>query len=126
MRFAVRLAPLLCSCAAAILASCGGSDRKTLIGPDPACSGTLPAHVVRVANFAFDPTVVHVTAGDSVRWVHCGPEADEHTVTADSGSFASPFFGAGASYTHVFAAADSVGYHCTPHPTMVGTVVIDP
>ncbi|MFN8473202.1 MAG: plastocyanin/azurin family copper-binding protein [Anaerolineae bacterium] len=66
--------------------------------------------------------VIHV--GDTVTWTNTG--AQQHTVTADDGSFDSGLFGNGGTYSHTFTTAGTYAYHCTPHPWMKGTVTVQP
>ena len=48
----------------------------------------------------------------------------QHTVTADNGEFDSGVLNKDQSFSHVFAAAGVVGYHCEIHGNMVGTVTV--
>ena len=73
------------------------------------------------------PASITIKAGQTVKWKHCGPEQDQHTVTSDAGSLLdSPFFGPNGTYTKTFAAAGTNPYHCTPHPDMQGTIIVTP
>ena len=77
---------------------------------------------VAIANFAFSPTSLTVKAGDTVTWTN--QDSTAHTVTADDGSFDSKNVAAGASFSQTFATAGTFAYHCTIHPTMTATVVV--
>jgi plastocyanin len=48
----------------------------------------------------------------------------QHTVTADDGSFDSGPIAQGETFSQVFNAAGSVGYHCEIHPQMTGTIIV--
>jgi plastocyanin len=73
--------------------------------------------------YAFTPQVVQVPVGSTVTWRNDG--AVIHTATAADGSFDTgdvPGGGAAASVT--FESAGTFTYNCTPHPWMIGRVVV--
>lgn len=102
---------------AALLASPLG-----LVGhlPSAAAQGSASVSIV---DFAFDPGSVTVDAGATVTWTNQGPSP--HTVTADDGSFDSGTLDAGGTFSFTFNTAGTVSYHCTIHPNMVGSVVVN-
>ena len=76
-------------------------------------------NAVAISGFAFSPTDITVTVGDT-------RDVDElrragHTATADDGSFDTGTIGNGASETVTFSTAGTFAYHCTIHPAMTGT-----
>lgn len=77
-----------------------------------------PDHAVH----AFDPSEIHVKAGSTITWTNT--DDTPHTVTADDGSFESGFISPGQSWSHTFSKRGTYSYHCTPHPTMKGTVIV--
>jgi len=77
---------------------------------------------VNVVDFAYEPTAMTVTAGDTVRWTNAG--SAPHTVTADDGTFQSETLRTGASFEQTFATAGTFTYTCQFHPQMRGTVVV--
>jgi plastocyanin len=74
----------------------------------------------------FDPKTITVKAGDTVMWTDQGQ--NEHTVTADDGSFDSGDLKVGekTSFSFTFTKAGTFAYHCKYHGAMgmVGTVVV--
>ena len=88
-------------------------------------SGT-PVSIVSGAstktNTAYAPTPVNISAGGSVTWTNS--DSTTHTSTADDNSWGSGSIAPGASYTRTFSSAGTFTYHCTIHPGMVGTVVV--
>jgi plastocyanin len=76
---------------------------------------------VTIAGFAFDPTTITVQVGDSVTWTN--QDSTAHTATA-SGAFDTGNIASSASKSITFATAGTFAYHCTIHPTMTGTVVV--
>jgi len=101
-------------------------------------SSTAPtvAATVTIAEYSFTSDTVTIAAGEAVRWANGGTVA--HTVTSDSGAFASgqlaqpgtdPYGGmtAGATYERSFAKAGKFPYHCSNHPTLMkGLVIVTP
>lgn len=80
--------------------------------------------VVSIQDFAFGPAEVRIKAGETVRWIN--EDIVPHTVTSDAGLFNSGFFGTGEGYSRRFDEPGEYPYHCTPHPFMVATVIVEP
>ena len=124
----------LLAAGATVLAACG-SERRKPTEPSVRAECRVPRTTsfvdsaqgrVVAGNFSFAPTLIHVRRGQSVRWVHCGPELEAHTVTANDGAFDSGAVPKDSAFTHTFSAVGTFPYHCTPHPFMEGTIVVDP
>ena len=77
---------------------------------------------VSMKNIAFSPASVTVNVGDTVTWTN----ADQvtHTVTSKDGSFDLGNVKPRGSVSHAFTRAGTVGYICTIHPGMNGTVKV--
>ena len=88
------------------------------------CTGTQPANVVRIVDFGFSPSTLNVPAGTTVTFVNCSANSTQHTSTSDTGVWDSGLLARFATFDRTFAAAGSFAYHCTPHPFMHGTVVV--
>lgn len=78
---------------------------------------------VAIADFAFAPATVTITAGDTVTWTNADPVA--HTATAVDSSWDTGEIAEGASASTTFNTPGTYAYLCTPHPTMTGTVVVE-
>lgn len=104
--------------------SVGPSGGDCRVDLDPSQFGTT---IVAIENFAFLPASVNVKVGGKVTWVNCEPPGTPaHTTTADGGAWGSALLDPGVTYTFTFATAGTYAYHCEPHPSMTGTVVVDP
>jgi plastocyanin len=77
---------------------------------------------VSIANLNFDPATVTVNVGDTVTWTN--NDSVDHTATANGGSFDTGSIGNGQSDSVTFTAAGNFPYHCSLHPQMTGTVVV--
>jgi plastocyanin len=111
-----------------VAAACGGSS-----GSSPTTSpsgggggGETPVSVVRGAsdltNTAYSPNPIAVAAGGSVMWTNNDTTA--HTATSNDGTWNSGTIAPGASFSRTFPTAGTFSYHCTIHPGMIGSVVV--
>jgi plastocyanin len=87
-----------------------------------AAAPTPKTYTVHIRDDAFNPPAVTVRAGDTVTFVN--DDDDAHTATADDGSWDSEGLNQGQKWSHTFAKAGKVAYHCTVHPFMKATLVV--
>ena len=118
--------PASASSPAAVAAGASGST-TTMTMPMPATTSTAPAapvatNKVAIMGFAFGPATITVKPGTTVTWTQ--QDEDQHTVTANDGSFSSSPLVTGATYTHTFTTPGTYTYHCSIHPFMHATVVV--
>jgi plastocyanin len=73
-------------------------------------------------NLAFDPATVTIKAGESVTWTN--QDSMNHTVVGDNGEFKSSELANGATFSFKFDKAGTYAYHCSIHPSMKATVVV--
>lgn len=80
-----------------------------------------------IRGFAFVPASLTVAPGRMVTWENCDePGIDAHTSTSDEGLWDSPLLSPGEVFTRTFQEAGEFPYHCTPHPTLQGVVIVEP
>jgi amicyanin len=79
-------------------------------------------HAVAIAEFAFSPATLTITAGDTVTWTN--EDAIAHTATSINGGFDSGDLEQGESYAVTFTTPGTYDYLCTPHPSMTGRIVV--
>lgn len=79
---------------------------------------------VTVADRMYSPATLTISVGDTVTWVFAD-RGMAHNVVADDNSFRSALMKTG-QFTHTFDTAGTFTYHCTPHPDMTATVVVEP
>jgi len=72
---------------------------------------------------AYQPDPVTVQAGQSITWTW-DDQGNQHSVSADDGSFESCLQGAGSTFTATFTKAGTYAYHCSIHSQMKGTVTV--
>ena len=109
------------------------SDRSSATGPSAgACTANLDpsqfgSTIIAIQSFSFQPTPVHVKAGNKVTWLNCEPAGTpSHTSTADGGAWGSTPIDPGLTFTFLFATPGTFAYHCEPHPSMTAQIVVDP
>ena len=85
------------------------------------------APTVSVQDNVFNPGQVQASPGATVTWTDAG--ADQHTITADDGSFDSDIINPGDSFSFTFSSPGTFAYYCQIHggpggQGMSGTIVI--
>jgi plastocyanin len=78
---------------------------------------------VFIQGMAFNPGTITVTANTTITWTN--KDGISHTVTSNTGIFDSGTINANETYSHMFATAGTYPYHCTVHPTMTATVIVN-
>lgn len=110
-KFAVLLAGLLTAVSLSACGTAGGSAEPTV--------------VVEVKNMAYNPESVTIEKGQTVEW-RFDDGGLPHDVVGEGpleGRLKSEFLTEG-TYSYTFDEAGTFTYHCTPHPMMVGTVIV--
>ena len=105
---------------AVTLAACSGSETATTT-QTPTVTSSDDYQVV-IESFAFTPAELTVPVGSTVTWVNRHPA--NHNVVADDGTFASPLFGQGQTYSYTFTGPGEYPYLCSIHPSMRGTIIV--
>ncbi len=83
---------------------------------------------------AYSPSLFTISLADGgeVRWGNndrgtgYGSSGTTHTVVADDASFDSGNIPPGGTFSHTFAGTGMVPYHCKIHPSMKGTIQVNP
>ena len=97
-------------------------ESTTSVGEALPEEGSL-AEDVMISGYAYRPATVRVKVGGTVTWTNQDQVA--HTATADGGSFDTKLISQGKSASVTFDKAGTYPYHCTPHPNMKGTVIVE-
>jgi plastocyanin len=117
-----------------LTAACGssGGGSSTPTTPTPTTPAPAPAtgtqNVSIVANSrtlgsnAYKPNPLTIAKGTAVRWTN--DDTIVHTSTSDTGVFSSGNVQPGDHFDFTFQDSGTFPYHCTIHPGMVGTVVV--
>lgn len=82
------------------------------------------ANEVYIQNMSFSPGTLTITVGTTVKWTN--KDGVTHTVTSDNGLFNSGNIASNGTYTYSFTSTGTFEYHCAIHPSMLGTVKVNP
>lgn len=105
-------------------------DQPVVYGPE-----TKEVNISIIGN-SFHPKVVQVAPGTKVTWTNedtftylAGEYAGIHNAAAlntpeDSDGFTAPLLAHGESWSHVFENEYEWDYNCTPHPYMLGKIIV--
>lgn len=77
---------------------------------------------VLIVLFAFRPSTVTVSVGDTVTWINAA--FIPHTTTSDTGLWASGRLNRLGRFSFTFTKAGTYTYHCSIHPFMKGSIVV--
>jgi plastocyanin len=83
---------------------------------------SAPPNTVSIANMSFAPGTLTVTRGTTVTWKNNDNIA--HTSTSNSGVWDTGSIPPGGSTTTTFTTSGTFPYHCTVHPMMTGSIVV--
>ena len=108
------------------LAACGGSGYGNPSPmPTPTSGGAAPDVTITINGMSgsnsYSPSPGSVRVGQTVAWKN--NDSTSHTATGSSFDTGSIAPGA-TSRTITFAAAGTVDYHCSFHPSMVGSLTV--
>lgn len=99
------------------------TDGTTGEAMDAPPASTMAQATVEIKDFAFNAPTITIKVGESVSWTNA--DLIGHSATADDGSFDTGILGQNESGAVTFSKAGTFTYHCTPHPNMKGTVIVE-
>jgi plastocyanin len=96
---------------------------QTTTPATPAPSGG--SNEIAIKNFAFSPAILTIKTGTMVTWTN--QDGAVHQIVSDPGTpaaFNSVSLANGVSYQFTFTQPGTYTYHCTVHPSMKGTIIV--
>jgi YVTN family beta-propeller protein len=100
----------------------GNAPRKIVVQPVPTASAPAGAAGVSIGKFAFEPATITVRPGQAFTFTNSDPVA--HTSTSAAGAWDSGDIAPGGSFTTTLQQPGTYAYHCSIHPFMQATVVV--
>jgi len=88
----------------------------------PTTSVPAAKNAIQIVNFSFSPATLTVKVGDTVTWTN--QDGIGHSATADDKSFDTGILSQRRSRAVTFGKAGTYTYHCSPHPNMRGTIIV--
>ena len=107
------------------LSACGSSSSPSSPSPAPpsgANNVSIPVSASTLGTSAYAPNPFTVSAGTTVTWTN--NDSIPHTSTSNSGAWDSGSIAAGGHFSFTFQTKGTFTYHCTIHPGMIGTLVV--
>jgi|ERR1035437_9566531 plastocyanin len=102
------------------LYSCSNMNSPTYTKTSTTSQG---ANEVFIQGMAFSPVTLTVTTGTAVKWTN--KDGVNHTVTSDNALFDSGNIATNGTYSYTFNNAGTFTYHCSIHPTMKATIIVN-
>jgi plastocyanin len=118
-----RSTALMCCTALAAVFTTTACDSNS--GPGPAASVSIVAGASGLGTGAYDPNPFtrSFNAGNRVEWAN--NDAVVHRLVAATPIMDSGDLAPGATFQFTFSARGTYTYHCSIHPTMVGTITLN-
>jgi plastocyanin len=108
-----------------VLAACAPQAAPTTTLPAPSLPAASAGEAkITISGFAFDPATVTIKVGGTVTWTN--QDSVAHTVAAEDNSWTSSNLGEGGTFSRTFDTAGTFTYLCSIHPSMKGTVIVQP
>jgi plastocyanin len=81
-------------------------------------------HEVSIRDYKFEPAVVQIKVGDTVRWTNNEKRTSHSVFFTGAESLESDRLFPGESWQRVFDKPGTYPYTCGPHPEMTGKIVV--
>lgn len=104
-------------------ASVGPAESSAGDAPTTTAATGVAGTEVDIADYAFAPTPLVASVGDTVTWTNQDDFA--HTSTGDDDAWRSGDIEPGATFEHTFDEAGTFSYHCSIHNFMEGEIVVE-
>ena len=116
----------------ALIIGCGGGNSPAPSTPSPtptptpsattAATITIQTSARTLGMAAFVPNPVNVSQGGVITWSNT--DSTTHDMVSDTGVWDSGRIAPNGNFNFTFAAKGSYPYHCSIHPSMTGTIVV--
>lgn len=107
-----------------VIHGCGGDDKKNPVNPPGGADVTITISGQN-GNMSFSPNPATVDSGQTVSWRN--NDATTHTSTSNASGWNTGNIGGGSTSSPIqMNTPGSFPYHCNIHPTMTGTLTVNP
>ena len=114
---------LLAMCCVIIAGVGGCNSPMSSYGPSsPAPMPVTTPNTIIISGMAFNPPSITISKGTLLTWKNSDPLT--HTSTSDTGVWATGDIAPGTSKAVTFGTPGTYTYHCSHHPMMTGTVIV--
>jgi plastocyanin len=105
--------------------SCGTPATPTATQTTAKTATTVPGPTasVIIENSAFSPKELTIAAGTTVTWTN--HEDIHHMLIDRAGSFGSPLFGKGETFSNTFKKPGTYPYYCKVQAYITGTIIVE-
>jgi plastocyanin len=105
----------------------GSNAPKTAPAPNSPGTPSSPtanqsSGAVAIQNFAFSPASLTIKKGESVTWTN--EDSVAHIIVSDSSAFQSGSLAKGQTFSFTFNQTGQFPYHCSIHPSMKATIIV--
>ena len=83
---------------------------------------TPSPNTIAIYNMAFGPSTLTIAKGTTIAWQNS--DSVPHTATSDSGAWDSGNIAPGGTKSVTFNSTGTFPYHCTVHPMMTATIIV--
>jgi plastocyanin len=90
----------------------------------PASASGAASHSVTISGFAFSPSAITITVGDTVTWTNQDVAPHDVTTTDAPVAIHSSTMSKGQSWSYTFTRSGRYAYICSIHPDMKATLVV--
>ena len=117
------MSPLVAALSAMFLVSCSSGNRTPANQSATAAKGPQ-TYVVVIRGMKFEPAVLTVKPGDTVRWEN-QDIVPHNAVSTETKEFDTGTMAVGASWKYEASNKGTFFYRCTLHPNMKGKLVVE-
>ncbi len=101
-------------------------SRTSTPGATATCVPASTLEFVSIEDNYFSPQNATIPAGTRVLWTNGNNHSYAHTTTSDTGLWDSGSLDDGRQFGYTFYTPGTYAYHCTIHPSMTGTITVQP
>jgi len=117
-----------------VLLACGGDGTTGTSTPSADVLIVMGAQTKGTGAFSPNPYTISLADGGEVKWGNNDRGSGgygsgggvTHRVVADDVSFDSGNIAPSGTFTHTFVGTGTITYHCSIHPSMHGTIQVNP